>query len=56
MSAAVKAVIATILTIVFIVALAYVEEVYTHGAITLGILCGCFIVMIGLVFYTIFSD
>lgn len=55
MSAATKAVIATVLTLVLIVVLAVVEAEYTHGAITVGLMVTCVVGAIGLLFYVAFD-
>lgn len=56
MSTAIKAVIATILTLVLIFVIAFLEMNYTNGAICVGILLSVAAVSLWLVFYTVFND
>lgn len=55
MPAIVKAILATLFTLVLIMVLAAVEVVYTHGAITVGLMVCCVVGALGLLFYTIFD-
>lgn len=56
MSAAIKAVLATILAFVVILMLSYVELNYTHGALTVVGMVLCLVFSVFLLFYTIFND
>lgn len=56
MSAAIKAVLATILAFVLILMLSYVELNYTHGAITVVGMVLCLVVAVFLLFYVIFDN
>lgn len=56
MSAAIKAVLATLVTLILSIVLVAVEVAYTHGAITVGLLGCCLVGAIGLLFYVIFDS
>lgn len=56
MSAAVKAALATILIVVLICVLAYVETVYTHGLLTLILMVMTLLGAIFMVLYIVFDS